>query len=190
MSAPHKLVVGGLAPVAPPCFPTRSIWVEYLTSAAEEARSGHPSPLITARGRDPAFNYGFDFCADCSMPHEREMRRVGRCKPDHLRACEPQPIVFVVPPKPWQPWAQVDWINGAPTAIDAGEPAPMPPAKSDLVAQLRKLIFTVPKSVREGSAQSVWEWRSARNRAAMFAANARSGLRTLKLEISNLARFQ
>lgn len=182
MTSPRTALVADLAPVAPPCFRTRSIWIEYLKSAVEEARSGHPMPLVFKRGELVRFNYGYNFCADCSKEHGVAMARQELCRPSHLRLLER------ALPRP-RPWLQVDWISGVPTPDELPAPA-LPKDKSDLMAQLRVLTFTVPQSVRNGPAQRVWEWRTARNRAAMFAANVRSGLRTLRAEINNLAGFQ
>lgn len=80
-------IVADIAPVAPGCFSTRSIWLEYLSSAAEESRLDHkPGPIIFAPGKAPVFNYQFSFCDDCCAQHSFEMERQGLCHPDYLRS--------------------------------------------------------------------------------------------------------
>lgn len=76
-----------LAPAAPPCFPDRLTWLEFLSSAAEEQRQGKGGPL-DLRHVDARFNTRFDFCASCSARHAIAMQNQGRCKPDALRATE------------------------------------------------------------------------------------------------------
>jgi hypothetical protein len=80
-------LVFDLAPVAPPCFPARDIWVSYLQSAAEEAREEHrPGPLVFKAGEAVRFNYAFDICEDCCTAHSYEMARQGLCQPHYLRS--------------------------------------------------------------------------------------------------------
>lgn len=96
MSSARTTIVTDIAPVAPPCFPTRSIWVEYLKSAVEYGRSDHPTPLIVKRGEEPRFNYDYNFCADCSSAHAASMVLEDRCKPLHLRILGLKVIPIVV----------------------------------------------------------------------------------------------
>lgn len=72
-----------LAPVSPPCFSTRSQWLEYLVHAAMYQRPGHDGPL-TGRGDGTAFNSNFNFCHDCTQAHRNAMARAERCRPGHL----------------------------------------------------------------------------------------------------------
>lgn len=75
-----------LAPVAPPCFATRSIWLEFLASSAAAQRhtGGEEDPLrLHADGR-VEFNHRLNFCADCPASFASGMERQGRCQPTHL----------------------------------------------------------------------------------------------------------
>jgi hypothetical protein len=96
MSSARTQLVAELAPVGPPCFSARDIWVEYLKSAAEETRSNHPGPLVFTPGEPVRFNYSFNFCADCMKSHAFEMARQDRCRPSHLwilkRAIPHEPV--------------------------------------------------------------------------------------------------
>lgn len=77
--------VQALAPAAPPCFQTRTQWVEYAASAAEHQRPGHaPGPLLFEPGKPVRFNPRFDFCRDCTERHEGAMKAQGRCRPTYL----------------------------------------------------------------------------------------------------------
>lgn len=103
MSSIRTNLVAGLAPVAPPCFPARDIWVEYLKSAAEYGGNDpatRPTPLLAKRGEVPRFNYDYNFCADCPPEYAAAMARADRCKPLHLRVLGLQkviPIAIAVP---------------------------------------------------------------------------------------------
>ena len=99
MSSPRTNLVAGLAPVAPPCFEARDIWVEYLKSAAEYGGSDkvhHSTPLLGKRGEVPRFNYDFNFCGDCSSKHAASMVLQGRCKPLHLRILGLKKVIPIV----------------------------------------------------------------------------------------------
>lgn len=75
-----------LAPVSPPCFADRLLWVEFLAAAAEaQASYGEQVVLIFETGKPVRFNYEFDWCVDCTSDYRVEMRRQGRCNPSHLR---------------------------------------------------------------------------------------------------------
>lgn len=78
-------VIEHLAPVAPPCFADRLIWVEYLVAAAEaQSEKGQPSPLIFEAGKPVRFNPAIDFCSDCDGIYATVMTSQGRCKPEWL----------------------------------------------------------------------------------------------------------
>lgn len=77
--------IKALAPIAPPCFSTRSQWVVYLEDAAAEQRPGHaPGPLIFEAGQPVRFNSAFSFCRECTDRHEGAMRAAGKCQPRFL----------------------------------------------------------------------------------------------------------
>ena len=84
MSSRRELVIR-LAPAAPPCFTSRDQWTEYLAAAVVEQRHGKRGPLDMRRAV-PAFNYAFQFCAECPAPHARSMQAQGRCEPDWLKS--------------------------------------------------------------------------------------------------------
>lgn len=83
----RRIAVESVAPPKPECFSEHSIWVSFLGSAAEAQRIGKSGPL-DLRGREPAFNYRWDFCSSCSGRYAREMVTLGRCNPNHLREIE------------------------------------------------------------------------------------------------------
>jgi hypothetical protein len=104
-----------IAPISPPCFETRDVWVSYCESAAAEQRLEHmPGPLVfdhcAASVRDTddlsgdryvlrrtavpvlifaelrvRFNPMFDFCEECTSEHRDSMLRARRCNPDYVR---------------------------------------------------------------------------------------------------------
>lgn len=71
------------APEAPPCFPTRMQWVEYLTVCQGEK---HPParPFAGSHYR-PEWSY----CRDCAPTHRARQELLGKCKPDALRRAKP-----------------------------------------------------------------------------------------------------
>lgn len=79
-------------PPAPPCFAAAMQWREYLHSAIAGMKSGAldlvERPIVIVGGKaqvNPAWN----FCGDCSRDYRAQMKRCGRCRPDHLREwCE------------------------------------------------------------------------------------------------------
>ena len=83
MSSRRELVIR-LAPVAPPCFTSRDQWTEYLAAAVVEQRHGKRGPL-DLRQAEPAFNFNFQFCAECAAPHALSMQKQGRCQPTWLK---------------------------------------------------------------------------------------------------------
>lgn len=84
MTSRAELVVE-LAPVAPPCFASRSLWLSYLQSAAEYARGEHrPGPIVLEAGKPPRFNFAYDVCEDCNAQHSFAMDRQGLCNPKYL----------------------------------------------------------------------------------------------------------
>ena len=85
-----------LAPVAPPCFSSRSQWAEYVAAAAIDQRDGHlPGPLLLVAGKPARFNPHFSFCAECDDSHAQRMAHVGKCKPRHLiELAQPRPAIL------------------------------------------------------------------------------------------------
>lgn len=78
-----------LAPPAPPCYPSRTVWIQWLRSTAE-AKPGSNGPIKAERGEAPAFNFRLAFCADCSVAHRSQMLKEGKCDPRHLHKLAPQ----------------------------------------------------------------------------------------------------
>lgn len=69
-----------LAPVAPPCFESRSQWLAYLDAAATHQRLDHaPGPLLIEPGRPARFNPRFSYCEDCDMAYRSRMLKQDRC---------------------------------------------------------------------------------------------------------------
>lgn len=77
-------IVIQLAPAAPPCFATRTAWVEFLVSAVEETKGGRLGP-VDMRQPTPRFNAHYDYCDGCLAKHALAMYAQGKCQPDHLR---------------------------------------------------------------------------------------------------------
>lgn len=78
--------VDDMAPPPPPCFLNRSIWVEYLKSAAaSQNQRDEPKLFIYTAGGAVRLNYEFPYCADCTQVKSLEMDRLGKCKPDYLK---------------------------------------------------------------------------------------------------------
>lgn len=89
-------MIEALAPVAPPCFVSRSAWKEYLVAAAEaQSEKGQPAPLIFEAGKPVRFNMDFDWCHDCEPMYAVVMENHGRCRPDWLTA-QPRPLLQLV----------------------------------------------------------------------------------------------
>lgn len=72
-----------LAPVAPPCFQTRTAWLEYLCDA-QIASNGHTRGPLDLRQGEAMFNYDLDFCDDCTVKFAWQMQQQGKCHPKHL----------------------------------------------------------------------------------------------------------
>lgn len=85
----RSALVHKLAPVAPPCFETRSQWLMFLETAAEEQRSDtrhNAKVIVILRPQDElAFNVDFNYCLDCLADHRSRMLAAGKCHPDALR---------------------------------------------------------------------------------------------------------
>lgn len=63
------------APPAPKCFESRSLWVEYLTSAFKAAAGSNAvRPFV-----DEKYNPKFRFCNDCPAQHAHAMTVAKRC---------------------------------------------------------------------------------------------------------------
>ena len=68
-------ILDKLVPMAPPCFEARDIWVQFVASAQHaKAGEGCVKPILVG-----AWNPAFSPCGDCTVAHEREMRRQARC---------------------------------------------------------------------------------------------------------------
>lgn len=82
--------VEDLAPTPPKCFLNHLAWREYLKSAAtSQSHKGEPK-VIKIVGGQPAFDFGFPFCADCTQVKSVEMMAQGRCDPDFLKNLDKQ----------------------------------------------------------------------------------------------------
>jgi hypothetical protein len=68
-------------PVSPPCFSTRTSWVEFVASAAEAQRADKRGPILLERGQPARFDLAFDYCQDCLASHRRAMVIANRCDP-------------------------------------------------------------------------------------------------------------
>jgi hypothetical protein len=78
--------VDDLAPLQPPpCFHNRSLWIQYLRSAASaQNQRGEPKVILIHDGV-ATFNWDFPFCADCTQIKSLDMMRKERCQPEYLR---------------------------------------------------------------------------------------------------------
>lgn len=76
-----------MIPPAPPCFDSRSAWVEYVRSAAESQVPGKNArgPIWIKPGGPAEFDTRLNYCADCSSEYRAAMLAVGRCNPAALR---------------------------------------------------------------------------------------------------------
>jgi ribosomal protein L37E len=82
--------MANLAPRHPPCFGSQEHWVDWLAEAHLAAEGGiNPlrSPRHSRAGRR-TFDRRMDFCADCSLPHQRAMEQADRCVPYWLHVEE------------------------------------------------------------------------------------------------------
>lgn len=78
--------VDDLAPIyPPPCFHNRTIWLEYLKSAAAAQNQRDEPKVILIRDGAASFNWDFPFCADCTQIKSLDMMRKERCQPEYLR---------------------------------------------------------------------------------------------------------
>lgn len=92
----RRRMVIALAPVAPPCFQSRSQWLEYLSAAAEaQSEKGQPAPLIFEAGKPVRFNTELQYCDDCEDMYAIKMHAQGRCKPGYLRD-QPGPLTALI----------------------------------------------------------------------------------------------
>lgn len=83
-------LVRELAPLAPPCFESRSQWLEWLIAGAEAQRQdkGTEGPLILQPGLPVRFNHSVSYCEDCDKKSgfaDRQMA-LGKCRPDYVIA--------------------------------------------------------------------------------------------------------
>ena len=105
-------MVRRLAPPAPPCFDSRSDWLSYCCSAADEQRDAHaPGPLrfspagvsidtdaalknaeakpncrpsLAFKDKTVTFDFTFSWCDECEMAFRSRMLKQDRCRPSHL----------------------------------------------------------------------------------------------------------
>ncbi len=82
--------IDDLAPQPPPCFLNRMEWMEYLKSCAASQNDGESPKIIVIKDGNPAINYDYPICADCTQIHSLAMTQAGKCKPDALKSQEPQ----------------------------------------------------------------------------------------------------
>jgi hypothetical protein len=80
----RRAQVWRLAPVAPPCFADRLIWLEFLVSAAEEPAVGQRQVLLVEKGQPVRFNHRFPFCDACTAEHKAAMQAANKCRPAFL----------------------------------------------------------------------------------------------------------
>lgn len=77
--------INDLHPPPPICFYNKSHWIEYLQSAAASQYHKGEQKVIILVNSEPAFNYEFDFCEDCTDEAKTRMKKDGRCNPDALK---------------------------------------------------------------------------------------------------------
>ena len=77
----RRALVWQIAPVAPPCWPTRLQWLEFLASAAEDRVE---QVLVLEPGKPARMRASFDFCAECIERHRVAMTQAGKCRPSWL----------------------------------------------------------------------------------------------------------
>jgi hypothetical protein len=81
----RRFAIIRLSPPAPPCFESRTQWLEYL-HACDDACHRHadaePGPLVLDHGI--AFNPAFSICKDCDKEYAEKMAKAGRCEPGYL----------------------------------------------------------------------------------------------------------
>lgn len=83
-------IIISIAPVAPPCFPDRLAWLEFLQESDRAERRRDVLGPLDMRQPQPRFNFDFSFCGDCTAKHAREMGAKGRCDPEHLQKLAPK----------------------------------------------------------------------------------------------------
>lgn len=89
----RRNLVEQLAPVAPPCFADRLIWLEYLVAMAEaQSEKGQPAALIFEAGKPVRVNWALDYCSDCDSLYAKVMQSQSRCCPNWLRDQEAQAL--------------------------------------------------------------------------------------------------
>jgi hypothetical protein len=86
-----------IAPPAPPCWPDRLTWIEYLVSASQGqvCGQGEVDPvkvLVFHAGGQPTFNLRANFCSDCTPGFKAAMQAA--------QDCDPQFLVNLIPAKP------------------------------------------------------------------------------------------
>jgi hypothetical protein len=89
--------------------------------------------------------------------------------------------------------SQIDFVGGLPAPkpfkdIRSTRPSAAE-AKAELCLRLGRLCATVPPSVRNGSIQTVRDWKQHQEKALKLAKNARASVPELTAAISNMSRF-
>lgn len=72
-----------VVPLAPPCFASRTAWLEYVQAADlahMESENPGTGPMVS-RSATSEFNPRFNFCRDCNSAYAAAMTREGRCEP-------------------------------------------------------------------------------------------------------------
>lgn len=77
--------IDDLAPPPPPCYQNRMEWVQYLKAAAASQNDGESPKIILIAQGEPAINFDYPICADCTQVHSLAMTKANRCNPNFLK---------------------------------------------------------------------------------------------------------
>lgn len=80
------------APPAPPCFPSRLEWIEWLVSAVQaDDRPEGLAIIVMSKGQQVRLRLEcIDFCEDCTAQYRAQQTAIGRCDPQWLRRMQEQ----------------------------------------------------------------------------------------------------
>lgn len=83
----RRAFIVNTAPPAPPCFPSRLEWIEWLVSAAQaDDRTATQSVIVLLRGQSVRLRLeSIDYCEDCTAAYKAQQQRLGRCDPQWLK---------------------------------------------------------------------------------------------------------